>query len=785
MLIAIAAHFAMALVVPLLARRWGRAAFLVGAVVPAATLVLALVMAVPHLPHGALTESLGWAPAIGLELVVRLDALALLMVVLVSGVGAVVLAYFASYAHPGEPGIGRNAAVLLVFAGAMLGLVLADNVFALYVCWELTTVCSFLLIGEDGERRAARRAATQALLVTAAGGLAMLLGLILLGTAAGTFRISALLADPPRGGVVPVALLLVLLGAFTKSAQIPFHPWLPVVMVAPTPVSAYLHAAAMVKAGVYLVARLAPGFADLAVWWVPVVVVGLGSMLLGGYRALREHDLKRLLAFGTVSQLGFLTVLAGAGGHVTAVAAAAMVLAHGLFKSALFLTVGVIDERAGTRDLRELSGLGRRWPVLAGGAALAGASMAGLPPLLGFVGKEAAFEAFSSGAVVDVLVLAGLAVGSVLTVGYTLRFLVGAFGTRAGSEPVRASRPGVGFTGPVLLPAVAGLGLGLAPGLVEPLAAGYAAAYPTDHPYHLALWHGWTPTLLLSAAVLVLGALLYRAGRAVVAVPPLSPVRAQQGYRGAVRGLEWLARAVTARTQVGSLPVYLGVILSAVVLVPGAGLLVGAVWPDGVRVWDTPLQLPLALLVALAALTVVRARQRLTAVLLTGLVGFGIGGLFLIYGAPDLALAQFLVESLTLVVFVLVLRRFPRTFGRGRAAGDRVPVKPLIAGAGGVLMALMAVLFSGSRREPPVASEEYVARAGEEAGASNVVNAILVDFRALDTIGEITVLAVAATGAASLALLLHRAHRPGPTDDEQHPAGEEDRAEVPTRERRR
>ncbi|MDQ3885907.1 MAG: NADH ubiquinone oxidoreductase subunit NDUFA12, partial [Actinomycetota bacterium] len=308
MLALVAAHLLVAALLPVLSARRHRGAFLVAALLPTGALGWALVNSAEAL-RGGVTRTTTWAPELGLSLTFRLDALSLVMVVLVSGLGALILVYSGWYFKPASPDAARSAALLLAFAGAMLGLVLADDLLTLYVFWELTSIASFLLVGQDGESPAARRAAVQALLVTIFGGLAMLLGFVLLGEAAGTYRISEILDAPPRGAMVTAAIMLILLGAFTKSAQLPFHPWLPAAMVAPTPVSAYLHAASMVKAGVYLVARLSPAFADLILWWVPVVVAGLATMLVGGWRALHETDLKRLLAFGTVSQLGFLMVL--------------------------------------------------------------------------------------------------------------------------------------------------------------------------------------------------------------------------------------------------------------------------------------------------------------------------------------------------------------------------------------------------------------------------------------------------------------------------------------------
>ncbi|MFD0890182.1 proton-conducting transporter membrane subunit, partial [Streptosporangium algeriense] len=309
-----------------------------------------------------------WAPALGLDLAFRADALGVLMMALVTGVGALVLVYCSRYFDAGEEGLGRFGGVLVAFAGAMLGLVVADNLLLLYVFWELTTVFSYLLIGQDPRSRQARRAATQALTVTAAGGLAMLAGMVILGETAGTYRISRIVADPPSGALLPAAVVLLLAGALSKSAIFPFSMWLPAAMAAPTPVSAYLHAAAMVKAGVYLLARFGPAFGALPAWRTVAVPLGLLTMLLAGWRALREYDIKRLLAYGTVSQLGFMTALFGAATRDTALAGVAVLLGHGLFKASLFLVVGVVDHATGTRDLRVLNDLWRSAPWLCAAA---------------------------------------------------------------------------------------------------------------------------------------------------------------------------------------------------------------------------------------------------------------------------------------------------------------------------------------------------------------------------------------------------------------------------------
>jgi len=404
--------------------------FLVAALVPLGAFAHALAVGPAVLAGEALVERAAWIPQLQLTLDLRMDALGWLMTLIVTGVGALVMVYCAFYFGRDSEGIGRFASTLTAFAGAMYGLVLAEDVFLLFVFWELTSVFSYLLIGHYQGRKASRGAALQALITTTLGGLVMLVGLVLLAQQAGSASIEVILAATPEGPLTTAAIVLVLVGALSKSAILPFHFWLPGAMAAPTPVSAYLHAAAMVKAGIYLVLRLAPAGVEVAGWREVLVVLGVATLLLGGWAALKQTDLKLLLAYGTVSQLGLLVVLAGFGTRDTALAAMALLLSHALFKAALFLIVGIIDHEAGTRDLRKLSGLGRRLPWLAALTALALASMAGVPPLVGFVAKETALYALLSAATgapgaaeLDAagqawatVALVGVVVGSVLTV---------------------------------------------------------------------------------------------------------------------------------------------------------------------------------------------------------------------------------------------------------------------------------------------------------------------------------------------------------------------------------
>jgi len=412
-------HAIVGLAIIVAGRSLGRRALVIGVVPLLVTLAWLAVQMPDVLDGGAVTEQVTWVDQLGLALDFRLDGFAALMVLLVSGIGALVFAYSGSYFPRQGDGLGRLIGLLVLFAGSMLGLVLADNLLLLYVCWELTSITSYLLIGNDHDDPIARAASLQALLITSAGGLAMLGGFVLIGQAAGTYSIHALVTHPPGGAAVTAGLVLVLLGILTKSAQYPFHSWLPGAMVAPTPVSTYLHSATMVKAGIYLAGRFSPAFGENGTWRAIVVIAGVTTMVLAALRALRQYDLKLLLAFGTVSQLGFLLVLFGVGTPEATTAGVAMIFGHALFKAAEFMSVGIIDHQTGTRDIREIPRLGAGWGPLTVVAVVASASMAGVPLVFGFVAKEEAYASIADGGfALHGLTLFGLVLGSVLTFAY-------------------------------------------------------------------------------------------------------------------------------------------------------------------------------------------------------------------------------------------------------------------------------------------------------------------------------------------------------------------------------
>lgn len=758
-------HVLVALVAPALVRRWGRSVFAVLALAPATAAVWALAQTGRVLDGDPLVERYRWVSGLDLEITFRIDTLSWFMLLIVGGVGALVLFYCARYFSQGAKANGRFAGVFVAFAGAMLGLVTTDSTLMMYVFWELTTVFSYLLIGHYSERKVSRRAAMQAIIVTTFGGLAMLGGIVVMGEApGGSYSLHELTTHPPAlSGLTATGIVLMLVGALSKSAIVPFHFWLPAAMAAPTPVSAYLHAAAMVKAGVYLVARLAPGFATWDAWQWTLMVLACYTMLLGGYRALRQWDLKLVLAYGTVSQLGLLLMLVGQSDRAVALAGIAMVGGHAMFKATLFLVTGIVDAATGTRDIHQLSGLRRSMPFLSVVAALATASMIGLPPTAGYVAKEAALEGLvHAPGPWPRVVLVVMVLGSILTVAYGLRFWWGAFSVKKGLEDTEVDREAWPMFLPPTVLAVAGVVFGCLPGLGQRLLSPYADTYPAGEHGHLTLWGGLTLPLLLTVVILVAGVALFALGGRDTRLQSHDDfaLDAETVYHRFMRNLDRASAYMTGFTQRGSIPYYLTVILVVSAVATGTA----ALWRTGegpsfgsIRLWDSPAQLVVGVFVVVAAIAAARSRRRLKAVLLLGVSGYGVALLYELHAAPDLALTQVLVETVTLVVFVLVLRRLPAYFSNRPLADSRW----LRAGLGVLIgggIAFFAYLTTAARVAEPI-STMFPEEAYAYGSGKNIVNVTLVDTRAWDTMGEISVLLVAATGVASLVFFRVRTAR--------------------------
>jgi multicomponent Na+:H+ antiporter subunit A len=692
--------------------------------------------------------ALDWLPAMGVSAAFRLDGLSLAFALLVTGVGALVLLYAPAY-FAGDPRLPRVLTLLVLFEAAMLGLVTADDAVSLFVFWEITTVVSYLLVGYDHEKAEARAKAWQALLVTGLGGLALLAGLILLGEAMGTWRLSEMAAaaqDPRALPAYPVILALVCLGCFTKSAQVPFHFWLPNAMAAPTPVSAYLHSATMVKAGVYLLARLTPELGGTQLWIWTLTLVGGATMLVGAVWALRQTDLKLMLAYTTVSGLGSLVMFLGGADAVAIAAASTFLFVHAFYKAALFLVVGILDKKAGGRDLTALGGLARAMPVTWMTATLAAFSMAGFPPLLGFIGKELKYEGALAVASEPLFVAAVAVVSNMLMVTVGMVFALTPFlGLKRSPNPRPADPSAALMVGPALL-AAGGLAFGLAPEVLETLLVQPMATAIQGGPIRveLKLYHGVNLPLMLSVITFAGGIAAYFAKprlRALLGALEPSTPRAEAGYDAAFDGLKrgaaWVARTV----QTGRLTDYLRVTAGAL-----AALALGAVAIGGGALGPPPgplaaLEAGVLLLIAGAAAALPFARSRLYAISALGLVGAGVAVVFALYGAVDVAMTQLLVEILVVVIFSVALLRLPHL------APARAGVWPgVIAGAGGLgaTLALLAALETPLDRR---LTGFFETAAWPEAHGRNIVNVILVDFRALDTFGEILVVAVAAVAA--------------------------------------
>lgn len=716
-----------------------------------------------------LVATLPWLSQWGLDLSLRLDGLGLLFVLLINGIGLLVVIY-AYYYMPLYDRLGRLYLTLLAFAGGMLGVVLAENILLMLLFWEVTSLTSFLLIAYKHQDKEARIAARMALAVTGGGGLALLAGLILLGQVAGSYELSTVLArgDAIRNhALYPVVLTLILLGAFTKSAQFPFHFWLPNAMAAPTPVSAYLHSATMVKAGVFLLARLYPALAGTDLWFGLVTTTGALTFLMGAYRALLMHDFKGLLAFSTISHLGLITLLLGLGTPLSPVAAVFHIINHAVFKASLFMAAGIIDHECGTRDMRRINGLWKYMPITATLGILAAGAMAGVPFLNGFLSKEMFFaETVAHPALsgLSAFLLPGIAtLGGILSAAYSARFVHDVF---FNGEPVDLPRTPQEPTRWMRFPVEVLVGLVIAVGLlpqivVAPLLklASAAVLQAELPPFKLAIWHGFNLPLVMSLVALGGGIIWYLRRERLFRLHERwslgwsSPVAFERVYAWATASARWALALVDRQTVAQSVLLYLGFTLFlglwAWSRFPGA-----IVGPLGQTAPDAFAVLGLAALIIGLGGVVWLHRRRLTAVLFLSVVGLVVSIAFIWLSAPDLALTQLTVEVVSILLLLLALRYLP-----AEAPADEARARMVRDGvvAGSVGLGISALCLAMLTRPFETISAYHIAQAKPLGGGTNVVNVTLVDYRGFDTLGEIAVLAMAALGMQALlsGLVLH------------------------------
>jgi multicomponent Na+:H+ antiporter subunit A len=754
--------FGAAFVGPLLVRLMGdRAAWLLSAA-PFAAFAMLFSQAGAIGAGEAIIYQVEWFSALGTSLTLKLDGLALLMALLVTGIGGFIVIYAGGYMH-GHPQLGRFFLYLLSFMGAMLGLVISDNLILLFVFWELTSITSYLLIGFNHEQKESRWKALQALLVTGLGAMAMLAGFVLIAVVTGSYSITEingmgelLSASPFYTAIV----ILVLGGAFTKSAQVPFHFWLPNAMAGPTPVSAFLHSATMVKAGVFLMARLNPSLSGGPLWEYTLAVFGSLTLLVAMFLGLFQKDVKSILAYTTLGVLGVLTMLLGIGSEYAIKAMVVFLVGHALYKATLFMVVGSIDHETGTRDVTLLRGLRKLMPITAVAGGLAALSMSGLPPFFGFIGKELIYKAGVKLNGLEMVFLVAALVGNLVMMGLALKAGIGPFFGKPNHEALPKKpheAPLAMWIGPLVL-AVSGLIIGVIPFWVtEFMIAPAVAAIKGTEIVHLdlALWNLIKPNLpLLLSGLTVLGGFfvfLYRAHFWAMADRVLSAIRpygAEAMYDRIFNATIWFSKFQTRQLQTGRLHDYVFMIV-----LTSVGFLGWAVWNFGGldftidwAAYDI-LIIGLVLFMGVAAVIAVVSNSYITVLVALGVVGFGIAVIFAYYGAPDLAITQLLVEVLTVVLFMFVVLRLP-------------PLKTISGKLTRLRDAMMATLFGGlitilllkavNIQFDHAISERLAEMSYPDAKGKNVVNVILVDFRALDTMGEIVVIAAAALGIAAL-----------------------------------
>jgi len=731
----------------------------------ALALLLLVIQAPTVLAGGVVTTKVDWLPAIGLAFNLRLDGLGLLFAGLILGIGLLIILYARFYLSKNDP-MGVFYTYLMLFQGAMVGIVLSDNILLLLIFWELTSLSSFLLIGYWKHLPEGRQGARMALAVTGGGGLAMIAGMLILGSIAGSYDLSVILtqkeAIQASDWYLP-ALVLILLGCFTKSAQFPFHFWLPHAMAAPTPVSAYLHSATMVKAGIFLMARMWPVLAGTPEWFWIVTTAGLITMLIGAKIAFFKDDLKALLAFSTVSHLGLITMLLGMGTAKAATVAIFHIINHATFKAALFMTAGIVDHETHTRDLKRLGGLRHLMPVTFTIALVASLSMAGIPPLNGFLSKEMMLEEAAHTALGPAWLLPLLATaGALFSVAYSFRFLAHAFlGPKRTDYPHTPHDPGFGlWAAPALLALLVVL-IGLMPMTAASWLVDSAASATTGTAIdlHIKHWHGLgSPALWMSLAAIGGGFALLAAFGPLRALWDATPrPDAKAIFDGLVEPLAAAARTVTQTLHDGSLTRAIAIGTAAIAATALFAFTTGAHAPgtrDLLPVEPVPVIAWLLLMSATLALALAH-RNRLLSLILVGIIGLIVSLAFAWLSAPDLALTQITVEVVTVVLMLLALNFLPKQTPRESGAGRRIRDSVIAIAAGTGIGALAYAIMTRDAAFPAI-SHYHLAQSKPGAGGTNAVNTIIVDFRGYDTFGEIIVLGIAALLIYALADALMR-----------------------------
>ncbi|MDP1541002.1 MAG: putative monovalent cation/H+ antiporter subunit A [Moraxellaceae bacterium] len=753
MLFVVLSGFITALFAPALVRVADRHAGLALATLPASLFVWFLTL-LPEVNQAPIRSVHEWVPSLGIQLSFWLDGLSLLMALLITGIGTLIFIYAGTYLK-GHQDLGRFFVFLLSFMAAMLGLVLSDNLISLFVFWELTSITSFMLIGFSHTDANARRCAMQGLYVTVGGGLVLMAGFIVFASMGGSYELSELLQDGDLirdHGLYTLALLLILCGAFTKSAQFPFHFWLPNAMAAPTPVSAYLHSATMVKAGIYLLARLNPGFGGTELWTLMLCGAGGITMLMGIFLAARHTGIKKVLAYSTIMALGTLTMLIGIGSDTAIIAAMTFLLAHSLYKGALFMIAGIIDHEAGSKDFATIEGLRHVMPLTALAAGLAALSLAGVFPFFGFVAKELLFESSLGSA--STILMSVTVMAAILVVAVACLVGIKPWFGRVASSPKAAHEAPLGLLlGPALL-AILSLVFGLqsslvSTGLIDSAASAVAGSALQAK---LALWHGVNTALMISLVSLIVGYVLYRQLDRFRAWTNISDRISNYGPEAAfdrfMEALVQLSKALTSFLQNGYLRFYLITILCTMLALVGSVFVLRDITVINFAITDLLLhEAAILLVLVMSVATAVFSRSRLASVAALGAIGFTVALLYVLFSAPDVSITQILVETLTVILLVLVLYKLPAYL---TLSPTKVRIRDaVIALLTGLTMTLLILATTATRHYDSI-TDWFIEASVPLGEGRNIVNVILVDFRAFDTLGEIFVLTLAAIGVFAM-----------------------------------